>query len=66
MSATETKFITTKTGKTIHIGSASNGQVQTLCGIGYCRRATGRAIPENWFKAEHLCQRCQAMTAGQR
>lgn len=55
-----TQYVATRTGKTIHLGSASSGQIQTLCGIGYGRRASGRAFPESMVKPQHMCKRCQS------
>jgi hypothetical protein len=54
-------FVTTRTGKTVHIGTCVKGQIQTKCGIGYSRYATGRAIPASLVKPEHICQRCAEM-----
>ena len=50
--------VRTRTGSTVHYGVAFGGAVQTECGIGYGKRAYGRAIV-----APVTCKRCAAMVA---
>jgi len=48
--------VKTRTGKDTHYGTASKGQVQTQCGIGYGRFSRGMAVT-----GAVTCERCLKM-----